>query len=231
MKNYYEILEISSNASQEVIDRVYKLLAKKYHPDLNPDNQEEAAEKFKEISEAYEILSDEYKRKKHDEELAEEQKRLEIEKQEEIINKVQDEIRYTPQNNNVNSVKEVETTNNVQANDIQTNNNAAIRDEYQEAINKAAEAEYYRQLQEYNVKKAYNDAYVEALKSMGFQVVYKKTFKDYLRIFITFIIVILILIGLWQIPVIREEVLELYEQSGPLKDIIDMIIKAITKNR
>lgn len=223
MKNYYEVLEISSNASQEVIDRVYKLLAKKYHPDLNPDNKEEAAEKFKEISEAYETLSDEYKRKKHDEELAEEQKRVELEKEEEIINKAQEQIQYIPQKN-IKPIRQVEVTNN-----IQTNNNK-IREEYQEAMNKAAEEEYYRQLQEYNVKKAYNDAYVDALRSMGVRVVYKKTFKDYLRIFITFIIIVLILIVLWQIPIIREKVFELYEQLGPLKNIIDMLIKAISKN-
>ena len=69
MKNYYEILEVNKKASQETISKVYKFLAKKYHPDANPDNKQEAEEKFKEISEAYEILSNEEKRKEYDEEL------------------------------------------------------------------------------------------------------------------------------------------------------------------
>ena len=42
MKNYYEILEVNKKASQETISKVYKFLAKKYHPDANPDNKQEA---------------------------------------------------------------------------------------------------------------------------------------------------------------------------------------------
>lgn len=70
MVNYYEILEVSQKASKEVIDRAYKVLAKKYHPDLQQANQRKSAEeKLKKINEAYEILSDKYKRKKYDEKL------------------------------------------------------------------------------------------------------------------------------------------------------------------
>ena len=70
MKNYYEELEVSKNASKEVIEKVYKVLAKKYHPDMNQgDAKQEAEEKFKKISEAYEVLSNEEKRKKYDLEL------------------------------------------------------------------------------------------------------------------------------------------------------------------
>ena len=47
MKNYYEILEVNKKASQETISKVYKFLAKKYHPDANPENKQEAEEKFK----------------------------------------------------------------------------------------------------------------------------------------------------------------------------------------
>ena len=57
-KNYYKILEVDSNASPEVIEKAYKTLAKKYHPDLQEESQKESAgEKLKEINEAYEILS------------------------------------------------------------------------------------------------------------------------------------------------------------------------------
>lgn len=70
MKNYYDELEVSKNASKEVIEKVYKVLAKKYHPDMNQgDAKQEAEEKFKKISEAYEVLSNEEKRKKYDLEL------------------------------------------------------------------------------------------------------------------------------------------------------------------
>lgn len=59
MKSYYEILEISENASPEIIEKAYKTLAKKYHPDIQPRDKIFWAEsKFKEITEAYNVLSD-----------------------------------------------------------------------------------------------------------------------------------------------------------------------------
>ncbi|XP_071540213.1 dnaJ homolog subfamily B member 6 isoform X2 [Panulirus ornatus] len=66
MVDYYKILEVSRNASVADIKKAYRRLALKWHPDKNPDNQDEATKKFKEISEAYEVLSDEKKRKIYD---------------------------------------------------------------------------------------------------------------------------------------------------------------------
>lgn len=68
-KNPYLILGVSQNAEEKEIRKAFRALAKKYHPDVNPGNQE-AEEKFREINEAYEILSDEQKRKKLDDELS-----------------------------------------------------------------------------------------------------------------------------------------------------------------
>lgn len=64
-KDYYKILGVDRNASQEEIKKAYRKLAKKYHPDSNPGDKN-AEEKFKEINEAYEVLGDEEKRKKYD---------------------------------------------------------------------------------------------------------------------------------------------------------------------
>lgn len=64
-KDYYKILGIDKNASDSDIKSAYRNMAKKYHPDLNPNNSE-AAEKFKECNEAYEILSDKDKRARYD---------------------------------------------------------------------------------------------------------------------------------------------------------------------
>ena len=59
MKKYYEILEVDKNASQEVIEKAYKTLAKKYHPDLQQGSmKQQYAEKMKIINEAYDVLSD-----------------------------------------------------------------------------------------------------------------------------------------------------------------------------
>ena len=70
MKNYYEELEVSNKASKEVIEKAYKVLAKKYHPDTNTDeNKAQAEEKFKKLNEAYEVLSNAQKRSQYDLEL------------------------------------------------------------------------------------------------------------------------------------------------------------------
>ena len=65
-KDYYTILEIDRNSSIEDIRKSYKKMAIKWHPDKNPDNRQFAEEKFKEITEAYGILSDEGKKQKYD---------------------------------------------------------------------------------------------------------------------------------------------------------------------
>ena len=62
MKNYYSILEIQANASNEAIKRAYRRLSKLYHPDINP----RGGEQFKDINEANSILSDSEKRKVYD---------------------------------------------------------------------------------------------------------------------------------------------------------------------
>jgi DnaJ-class molecular chaperone len=65
-KDYYTVLDVPKNAQQKDIKSAYRKLARKWHPDANPNNVKEAEEKFKEISEAYEVLGDAEKRKKYD---------------------------------------------------------------------------------------------------------------------------------------------------------------------
>ncbi len=64
-RDYYEVLDVSKNASEAEIKKAFKRLAMKYHPDRNPDNKE-AEEKFKEAKEAYDVLTDAQKRAAYD---------------------------------------------------------------------------------------------------------------------------------------------------------------------
>ena len=63
--DYYKTLGLDKNANEEEIKKAYRKLARKYHPDLNP-NDKEANRKFQQINEANEVLSDPEKRKKYD---------------------------------------------------------------------------------------------------------------------------------------------------------------------
>ena len=65
-RDYYEVLGVNKGASADEIKKAYRKLAKKYHPDLNPDDKAGAEAKFKEASEAYEVLSDPDKKSRYD---------------------------------------------------------------------------------------------------------------------------------------------------------------------
>ena len=64
-RDYYEVLGVDKNAGADDIKRAYRQLAKKYHPDMNPGDAEAEA-RFKEVNEAYAVLSDEEKKAKYD---------------------------------------------------------------------------------------------------------------------------------------------------------------------
>ena len=64
-RDYYEVLGVQKTASADDIKKAYRSLARKYHPDLHPDDKD-CAEKFKEVNEAYEVLSDPSKKERYD---------------------------------------------------------------------------------------------------------------------------------------------------------------------
>ena len=104
MKNYYEILEVNKKASKEVIEKAYKVLVKKYHPDLYSGQKKEYAEKkIKEINEAYNVLTDEFMKEQYDTE-------LEKQEQETLYRKYGNR-----QNNNVNNKEK----NNIQEKEVE----------------------------------------------------------------------------------------------------------------
>lgn len=118
MEDYYKILEVNQSASPETIEKVYKMLVKKYHPDLQNDKDKvEAEEKIKKINEAYDVLSDPIKREEYDNTLT--QNSISYEKYNELINEnilLKNELNYIK--NKINN-----TQNNYYRNNVQQNNN------------------------------------------------------------------------------------------------------------
>lgn len=194
-KNYYDILEINKNASPEIIEKAYRTLVKKYHPDLQDNNlKAEYEEKIKLINEAFEVLSDSEKRKNYDLDLK--QTEVSVEDYNNLINenlKLKNEINYLKNNINNNFYNKInENYNNINKNN--SNNNKNINNYYSENIR-----------QKYNnaINKAYYDAYIQDLKNRGYKIKYKKTFKEYLKSLISLFITIIIFLLIFQIPFIK----------------------------
>ena len=103
MKNYYEILEVNQKASGEVIEKAYKVLAKRYHPDLYSGEKHEYAEqKIKDINEAYKILSDEFLREQYDTELQKQLEQEQINRYDRFYNRTNENQKREEVSNNQN---------------------------------------------------------------------------------------------------------------------------------
>ena len=210
-KNYYEILEVNQNASPEIIEKAYKTLVKKYHPDLQQDeNKNKYEEKIKKINEAYDILSDSEKRKKYDLNL----KNTEISSEEfkNLINEnnnLKNELNYLKNDLNNQKNKNTENINNF----TDRNYNKKI----QESINTA-----------YN--KAYYDAYIQSLKNRGYKIKYKKNWKDFFALIITIIIISTISFILWHIPFVKNYLINLYNKNPALQFLVDLLLNIFKQN-
>ncbi len=205
MKNYYEILEVSQSASQEVIEKAYKTLAKKYHPDLQDGIDKTYAEqKMKELNEAYDVISNQEKRKSYDFE-------LENFEREKLRNTQQEKKQVvTPKN-----IPHSTNTSNVVDTAVQKQQ---IQDDY---IQKQQQLQFELEKKQ-AIEKAYYDAYIQDLKNRGYKIKYKKTFKQHLKNFITILAVILILLVIFQIPFVKNYFVNLYNENEIIKWIVDL---------
>ena len=215
-KNYYEILEVSTKASPEIIKKAYITLVKKYHPDLQDDSKKEEYEnKLKKINEAYEVLSDETKRKKYDLEF---ENLCHIQSEQSDLHNVGNCSPDARKSNNINS-----DANGQYSNPNNTNSNyenAYNEDLLKKQIHLQQELEYQKQL-EYARKKAYHDAYIQDLKNRGYKIRYKKTFSDYVRSGISIMLTIFVWFLIWQIPFVQNFFFKLYSDNPFLKIIVD----------
>ena len=194
--NYYDILEVSKNASPEIIEKAYKTLVKKYHPDLQKDeDKNKYEEKIKKINEAYNILSDSEKRKKYD---------LNLKNTEISINDYnslyQENINLK---NNLNILKEKLNSlnnfqNNYEKNNLNYNNLENKKNNYSENFNTK---------NNFKLNKLFN---------------LKKRFKDLLALIITILIFIFIFFILWHIPFTKNYLINLYNENYILQFIFNL---------
>ena len=199
-KNYYEILEINKNASPEIIEKAYKTLVKKYHPDLQEDHlKNKYEEKIKVINEAYEILSKPEKREKYN---------LNLKEISEIdYNNLYNENLYLK--DELNNLKN-NYTHNLNTNTTQNYKNIN-QNYYDEKINDA-------------INKAYHDAYIQDLKNRGYKIHYKKTVKDFMALLITILIIFIIGFIIWHIPFTKNHLINMYNNNFVFKNLVDFIL-------
>lgn len=134
MKDYYRTLQVNAKASKEIIEKAYKTLIKKYHPDLHQGEKAKYSEEvIKEINEAYDILSDDFLREQYDKELEKEEvnrinRLYAVKREKERQQRQQTTQNYTEENSNNNYYnsnfsKNKYDTNKVEKKEGESNNN------------------------------------------------------------------------------------------------------------
>lgn len=203
MKNYYEILEVSQNASSEIIEKAFRTLAKKYHPDLQDNRKkEEYEEKMKEVNEAYSVLSDDFKRNTYDKQL--EKTTVPRHEYEKVL---KENMMLREQLQNIVS----RSQSNIQNDNTINNMSRVLREQINRATSQRAQESNY-------------DRYVENTENIKF----KHDLKYYLKLVAALIMIIFVLFLIYQIPVVNQFFTNLYEENIIFKAIVDIFKNTIT---
>ena len=208
--NYYEILEVNENASIEVIDKAYRVLAKKYHPDVYEGDKKQAEAMMQKLNEAYDVLSDENKRSNYDA-ILKRKKQIELEKS---ITENKKNSSIDRQNfNNINSRTETDTP---------LNNPAKYNKE-----KFVVDTTYMDEKQKRKIKKKLQERYIEAydnyLRSRGYKLRYKWTPKRILKAILIVAFSILILTLIFFLPPVHNYFISVYESNPIFKMTVDLI--------
>lgn len=218
MNTLYEVLEVSENASAEVIEKAYKVLVKKYHPDLqSPENRPASEKRMKEINEAYDILGDEAKRRQYDEKLSA-QREMEKQQQNQQSQRRQEQ---PPQYQNMQS-------NGVNQNTRRPDQVAYRR--YEDMQRRRYEEELRRQqekMQE-NMQQEYQNAYYNYLRSLGYKIKETWTWQRTKDLLITLLIIAVICTILWILPPTHKMLVDIYESNPIIKIIVNIIVNIVT---
>lgn len=212
----YEMLQVSENASQEIIEKAYKVLAKKYHPDLQQEKDKKSAEDMmKKINEAYDVLGNSEKRAEYDKELQAKREQERIEE-----NSYNTNVNY---NNNRDYCSNANTTYEKNSNNYDYEKE---RLKYEKKLQQE-ELKKRKKMQE-DLNKEYENAYYSYLRSLGYKIKHKWTKKNFLDLIIVIGIMIGIFVILWFIPPTHDWMVNFYEENVVLRKIIDIIVTVIT---
>lgn len=236
----YDLLEVSENASKDEIEKSYLRLVNEYKIDPKFSQQEidENEMILKKLKLAYDILSNDEKRKKYDADLA--QKIAE-----ELIKNVsiKPSTSESENANQENIVKEsAEPTQNNEIKYKKVNKEVVYEEEYDEEpeeiqltdsekknLKKAAEKEFKDNLkkaqkaeEEYN--KAYNEAYNDYLRKMGYTVKEPWTLKRVRNLIIGLFVIIVVCVLIWILPPTRKLLVQIYEENFIIKSLVDIVV-------
>lgn len=206
MKNYYEILEVDRNASPEVIEKAYKALVKKYHPDLQQGvKQQEYAEKMKVINDAYDVLSNDFKREQYNQTLQNDQAQNQGISSEEKERIMRENYALKQQLNRMAYQKQQEAKRQEVDDNTILNISRVLDQEIRAARNKA-----------------YQDAYIQDLKNRGYKIRYTHDFKYYLKAILAFAVMVFVFFIIYQIPFVKNFFQSLYEENIVFQAIVDI---------
>ena len=239
MITIYELLDVEEDASKEEIESAYSRLVLEYRQDIKFDEKTNKENEviLNRLKLAYEILTDDAKRKRYDNDLAQKRAESLIEnvvvsepKQEEIVEKSDGVIQSNE--TNAESYEEKEPSKEVYTEKVQEVKSDEVEetltDKEKSEIRKAAQKEFKQKLKkvkqaeaEYN--EAYNKAYNDYLRKMGYKVEEPWTFKRVRNLIISILVLILVIIILWNIPPVKKMLNNLYEENFIIKAIVDLI--------
>ena len=239
MVTIYDLLEVDENASKEEIEESYKRLILEYHqdPKLSEEENKENEMILNKLKIAYEILSNYEKRKKYDNDLS--KKRAE-----DLIKNVSIKSNETSNQNDeeINNKKEINNNHDSNQNqyirqneDEEEQDEVILTEEEQEKLRRAAQREFNNNLKkaqkaEEEYKQAYNEAYNDYLRKMGYNQKQPWTLKRIKNLVITIAVIILVCVVAWLLPPVRKMLIGIYEDNIIIKslvDIVGMFVKAI----
>lgn len=216
-KTYYDILEVSRYATDEVINRAHKVLVKRYHPDVQKDSEsrKKAAEEMVKVNEAYEVLSDKDKKAKYD-------KKLELEEQRK--NMQNSSNGYGVYNTNNRSSKK--NNSNINRNSGQNVNQSMVNIQNNQAQEEIERQRRLIEMQGDAIRENMRQQYYNQLRSMGYTIKEPFSWKKAKRIAILIIALIVINFLIFNIPFLANLMSDL-EFSNPILAIFIRILRGI----